>query len=332
VNDTSSRPAAPPSDLPPPEPRARAGGPRHPDAAREITLRGLATTLARGWWLLVLVTILCMVAAAVALKMRTPSYTATLVVAPAERDLGAASRLAVELEQYAALATLAQTPTRMDQVSPLERYVELLGSAALAARLEEEHGLLRRLFADQWDEASGTWRPPAGLLAGAQRRVRQFFGFPGWSAPDPPRLAEWLQSQIRVTRPGGIALRRLELAHHEPEFAVDLLTAVHATADQMLREQALARVRRQVAHLEAELAGAGRAERRDALDALLGDQYRVEALLETDLPFAAEVVSPAAASSEPTSPGPVLILALAAFVGLVLGLFVVFLRDALRSA
>jgi uncharacterized protein involved in exopolysaccharide biosynthesis len=327
VNDTSSPPAAP---RPEPPPRASARSPRRAEAGREITLRGLATTLAGGWWLLVLVTILCVVAAGVALKMRTPAYTATLVVAPAERDLGAASRLAADLEQYAALATLAQTPTRMDQVSPLERYVELLGSTALAARLEEEHGLLRRLFADQWDEASGTWRPPAGLLAAAQRRVREFFGFPGWSEPDPPRLAEWLRSQIRVTRPGGIALRRLELAHPDPALAVELLALVHATADGMLREQALARVRRQVAHLESELADAGRAERRDALAALLADQYRVEALLEADLPFAAEVVSPAAASSEPTSPGPALILSLAAFVGLVLGLFVVFLRDALR--
>jgi uncharacterized protein involved in exopolysaccharide biosynthesis len=87
-----------------------------------------------------------------------------------------------------------------------------------------------------------------------------------------------------------------------------------------------------VAHLEAELAGAERVERRNALKALLADQYRVEALLETELPYAAEVVRPAAASSEPMSTAPALILALAAFVGLVLGLFVVFLRDVLRFA
>jgi hypothetical protein len=302
-------------------------------AGREITLRGLVTTLAHGWWLLVLVTLLCLVAAAVALKIRSPIYTATLVVAPAERDLSAASRLAVDLEQYAMLVALAQTPPRLDQVSPLERYVALLGSAALAARLEEEHSLLRRVFHDQWDETSETWRPPMGLIESLQRGVREFFCFPGWSPPDPPRMAEWLQRRIRVARrPGGTAFRRLELAHTEPAFAVELLALLHTSTDQMLREQALARVRRQVEHLEAELAGSERVERRDALEALLADQYRVETLLETELPYAAEVVRPAAASSEPISTAPALILGLAAFVGLVLGLFVVFLRDVLRPS
>jgi hypothetical protein len=309
------------NDTPPPSAPASAG--------REITLRGLVTTLAHGWWLLVLVTLLCLVAAAVALKMRTPIYTATLVVAPPERDLSAASRVVAHLDQYATFATLAQTPVGLEQISPLERFVALLGSAASATRLEEEHGLLRRVFRDEWDETSETWRPP--LIESLQRGVREFFGFPGWSPPDPPRLAEWLQRRIRVARPGGTALRRLELAHAEPEFAVELLTLLHASTDQMLREQALARVRRQVAHLEAELSGAERVERRDALDALLADQYRVEALLETDLPFAAEVVSPAAARGEPVSTAPALVLGLAAFVGLVLGLFVVFLRDVLRT-
>jgi uncharacterized protein involved in exopolysaccharide biosynthesis len=61
------------------------------------------------------------------------------------------------------------------------------------------------------------------------------------------------------------------------------------------------------------------------------DQYRVEALLETEAPYAAEVVRPAAARSEPVSTAPAMVLELAAFVGLVLGLFIVFLRDVLRT-
>jgi hypothetical protein len=296
---------------------------------KEISLRGLVITLAHGWWLLVLVTVLCLLAAAVALKMWTPIYTATLVVAPPERDLSAASRLAAHLDQYATFASLAQTPERLELVSPLDRYIALLGSAALATRLEEEHSLLRRVFRDQWDATTETWRPP--LIESLQGGVREFFGFPGWRPPDPPQLAEWLQRRIRVTRPGGTALRRVELAHPEPEFAGELLALLHASTDQMLREQALARVRRQVAHLEVALSRAERVERRDTLDALLVDQYRVEALLETEAPYAAEVVRPAAARSEPVSAAPALVLGLAAFVGLVLGFFVVFLRDVLRT-
>jgi hypothetical protein len=229
-------------------------------AGREITLRGLAATLAHGWRLLVLVTVLCLLATAVALKMWTPIYTATLVVAPPERDLSPTSRPPPHLDHYATFATLAQTPERLELVSPLDRYIALLGSAALATRLEEEHSLLRRVFRDQWDATTETWRPP--LIENLQGGVREFFGFPGWRPPDPPQLAEWLQRRIRVTRPGGTALRRVELDHAEPEFAVELLALLHASTDQMLREQALARMRRQVAHLEVALSRAERVERR----------------------------------------------------------------------
>jgi len=321
------------------EPRA---GDRRPPAAvgpaaapgappREISLPGLATTLRRGIWLLLAVVLLVLLATAVGLKLSAPLYQATLVVGPAERDLGAASRLAADLEQYADFATLAQTPARFDQISPLERYVEMLASVALAERLEAGHGLLRQIFADQWDPVRERWRPPPGLSQRIRRAVLTFFGFPGWTPPDAAALAQYLRDSITVVRPPGAAVRRLEMQHRDGAFAADLLTRVHEAADTLLREQARERVRRQIDEVERARAEAVRSERRDALEALLADQYRAEALLGAEVPFAAEILRPAAAGAAPVSPGPFLVLGLGLVVGVILGVFVVFLRDALRG-
>jgi uncharacterized protein involved in exopolysaccharide biosynthesis len=54
-------------------------------------------------------------------------------------------------------------------------------------------------------------------------------------------------------------------------------------------------------------------------------------LLSIDQPYAAQVVVPASAGATPSSLNPLQALGLAVVVGVILGLFVVFLRDALRG-
>lgn len=297
---------------------------------REITVRGLLETLWRGWWLLLAVVALCLLVTAVVLKLRTPVYTATMIVAPADTDLGAVSRLASELEQYAGLATLAQTPLKLKRASEMERYAQLFGSTTLAERLQAEQGLLQIVFAEQWDAERQAWRAPSGLFAALEKAVLGFFGFPAWSEPDVTLLAEWLGNQITIQRLAGSALHRIEMDNPSPAFAVEVIGAAHRTADQILRETALEWIGRQIAQIENEIALATSSTRREALQEMLVEQYQAQALLRTDQPYAAQIVVPAAASATPTSTSPILILVLAAVVGVILGVFLVFLRDALR--
>jgi uncharacterized protein involved in exopolysaccharide biosynthesis len=312
-----------PADRPP---RAAVG-----PVAREITIPGLVRTLWRGLWLVLALIVVAVLVAALALKVRSPVYTATMIVAPAQTDLGAASQLASELEQYANLAALAQTPAKLEMVSDLERYVQLLGSTTLAARLQAEHRVLQSVFADMWDAERQSWRPPQGFLAASKAAVLGFFGFPGWTEPNAGQLAEWLDSQIAINRVAGSALLRLQLEHAKPALAASLLEVVHRAADDLLREEALGRVGGQIAQVESELATAT-PTRRQALEQMLVGQYQAQALLRAGQPYAAQIVVPATASAAPTSANPLLILALAAVVGAILGIFLVFLRDALRSA
>jgi uncharacterized protein involved in exopolysaccharide biosynthesis len=298
--------------------------------AREVTISGMAQTLWGGLWLIVAAIVLAVLVTALALKLRSPDYTATMIVAPAQADLSAASQLASELEQFASLATLAQTPAKIERVSELERYIQLFGSTTLAARVETEHHLLQTVYADYWDPERQAWRPPTGIVAALEGAVLGFFGFPAWTEPDDAQLAEWLGNQVEVARLGGSSLLRIQMSHPKPAFARSVIEMVHDTADRILREQSLARIGVQIAQVESELEKATTPTRKGALEEVLVEQYQAQALLRANQPYAAQVVVPAMASAFPSSPSPFLILALAAVVGAILGMFVVFLRDALR--
>lgn len=307
----------------------RAPGPAPSD---QVTIRSLWTTFRRGWWLVALVALAAVVLSAVWLKLGEPAYEASMIVAPAERDLAAAGRLAAELEQYASLATLAQTPARLEQVSTLDRYLQLMGSIRLAEQLAAEHQVMPRIFVDQWDETAGEWQAPSGLRASLKRSLLGFFGYPEWSPPTAKHLADWLAEEISVGRYAGTALRQLTLNHKDGAFAAEILGLAHVTADEILREDALARARSQIESLQGQLERASEPTRRAALEEALREQYETEALLQADQPYAAEILSPPAADPMPSSLNPILVLALALVIGLILGTFVVFLRDALARA
>ena len=210
-----------------------------------------------GLWLVLAVIILAVLVTALALKLRSPLYTATMIVAPAQTDLGAASQLASELEQYANLAALAQTPAKLETVSDLERYVQLFGSTTLAARLQDEHGpaaerVRRPLGCRASELAAAAWRP-----RGIRGRGARVFRLSGVDRARPwPALPNGSTSQIGISRLGGSALLRLRIEHAKPEFAASLLEIVHRAADDLLREESLGRVGGQIAQVEGELAAA----------------------------------------------------------------------------
>lgn len=295
----------------------------------EITVASLWRTTRRGFWIIALVAAVVVAATVLWLQIRTPVFVTSATVAPAARDLAAAGQLVAELEQFAALATFAQVPERLDQVSTLDRFFELITSVRLAERLQEDHQLLQQVFEEQWDAEDERWRPPQGPVARFKRTLNRLLGGPAWTPPRPVHLARYLASEIAIRRSAG-GLFRLELEHRDADLAERILTVLIGTADDMLRRESLRRVNAEVAHLEETLQRDLPADREGALRQVLATHYQTQALLEVDQPFAADVVSPPTADPLPVGIDPLLFLVLAAVVGIILGLFVVFLRDALR--
>lgn len=298
----------------------------------DLTLPGLIRALVRGLWLIAALALVALVVGIVILKSSKPQYTASMVVAPAGIDLGAASRLATNLEQYANLASLAQTPVKLEQVAPIERYVELLTSVRLARRLAEDQGMLKRVFADAWDADAGSWKPPSGPTKLLTWDLSEFFGFPGWQPPDARALARVLEKTIKVERIDEGALRDVMIDDPDPELAAELLATAHETANMLLHAETLANIGRQIEQIETALASTDDPREREALETILAEQHEARARIAATSAVGAEYVSAPEPSARPTSPHPLLILSLFVAGGMALGVFAVVLRELLTIA
>lgn len=298
----------------------------------DLTLPGLLRALGRGLWLIAACALLALLIGVAILKATEPKYTATMVVAPAGIDLGAASRLATSLEQYANLASLAQTPVKLEQVAPIERYVELLTSVRLARRLAEDRGMLQRVFAPGWDDEAGSWTPPSGLAKLIAWDLPAFFGYPGWSPPDARTLAGALDDAIEVERIEAGALREVTLDDPDPRLASELLAMAHETANGLLHAETMSSIERQIERIETALQGTDDPREREALETVLAEQHEARARMAATSAVGAEFVSAPEPSARPTSPHPLLILALFVAGGVALGVFAVVLRELLAIA
>lgn len=159
----------------------------------EITLSWLISTFRGGIWLLLTIVAFSTLSMTLIQRMRVPVYTANMIVAPAEHDLGAAGRLVSDIEQHARFATLARVPTRVTQPSVFEEYLQGFRSQRVAQHVATQNNVLQRLFPAEWDAELESWRAPPGMLAVGQRSIMGFFGYPSWSAPGPERVAEFLR-------------------------------------------------------------------------------------------------------------------------------------------
>ncbi len=299
-------------------------------AQDEIALRDLFLKVWRGKWI-----ILATVAAIVGLvtlwlKIAEPVYTARMVIAPAAEASGGA--MASGLSRYLDVASSVGIDLPSEQaLSTFDQFTELVKFVTLAQRLEEKYRVLPKVFDEWWDAQNDRWQPPQGIVGIVLGRVRAFFGLPSWAPPSSKALAEYLQEELRLTPVGATAMRVLEFDHKDPQFAVQFLRWIHREGDELIREEAEERTSRQLAYIESKLATVTVAELRLSLVELLSAQEKRMMMIKVDLPFAARIIEPPFASEAPTFPKPILALALAVAGGLFVGVFLVFLIDALRE-
>ena len=205
-------------------------------------------------------------------------------------------------------------------------------SVASARQLAEQDWVLPALFPEAWDSAARRWYPPDGLGPQAERSIAWLLGRKGWRPPGPEALAKRLSERLQVGPFGGSGLQRLELRHRDRETALRLLSLVHATADQMVRQAAAERADSQINYLRQRLATVDLVEHRRALETLLMDQERRRMLIQADRPYAAALLERPSAPTKADWPNPILAFALVICCGLFSGLMFAFAAQGLRSA
>lgn len=273
------------------------------------SIRRIFEALLAHRWLAVLILAGSMLAAVLYLQLATKTYTVSAMVSPIESQDG-------QLAKYAQLTSLVGLNVNTGLgVSNYEKFREILTSVALAQRLATRHDLLIRIYPQEWNSTAQRWEPPGGFVAWLRRGLQRLAGMPSWAPPSPKRLSEFLENNIKVRDLNVSSIVSISIVHKDPEFATWLLELILKEGDELIREKERGVVSESVAYVRAKLGEVVVQEHRRALVDILSGLEQRAMLAESGGYFAAEILDPPVASDLPTSPNPVMTLALALVFG-----------------
>jgi len=227
------------------------------------------------------------------LRSFQPVYVATMTVAPIGGTGGG--------QISTVFGDLGISMSGRAKATAFDRFKVMLGSITLARRLQDRNGMLQVLFAESWDEASGTWIRPAAPSV-RDEQIRILFHRPEWSPPNLETLAGYIGGSIKTRSRAEPGFVIIEFRNKDRDFALEFLTTVFVEADELLREQDRIDSAVRLEYINNQLAGTKLVNNVRALNSLLLSEQRSAMLLESGLPYAARVVEPAYVSPQPTEP------------------------------
>jgi len=283
----------------------------------EITLGRILQRTREGWPIPLFFAMAGAILMVLCLPFMTPKYTVSMTVVPPPSDqdrVGSGSNGALS-----GILSLASGSSLGQGGSYYLRYQKLLVSPAVAERLQANHRMLQIIFEDLWDKQNKQWKEPSSLRNALLGWLSRLAHVPTWTPPDAKTLSEFLEGNIVVIPSTLNDMVTISMTSSDPEMAKKILIAAHEETNAVLRSMVARHASQQVNYLQTKLAGVTVADYRAALLQILSAQEKTLMLTQTDAPFAADIVSPPTSSQRPSSPRPLLYVAISAAIGALIG-------------
>jgi hypothetical protein len=261
-----------------------------------LDVRFLVQSLWRGKWITLLLLIGAGLLGLDSMYNYQPTYQAAMTVAPLEGSSGGTASKVSGLARSIGLevGSSSSGPTMLDR---LER---VIGSVAFAQHLQNEYGLLQRVFQGSWNEDTQAWVKPKGRRFEFEQRLRSQLNLPVWRVPTIETLAQYLSSSVQFIELDD-GFYRVSVAHSMGEEALEILTIAYSEADSLLRDQDKRYTAQRKSYLERQMQRTQVAESRLMLASLLSAEEQRSMLLDSDLPYAARITEPPHLSSRPST-------------------------------
>lgn len=279
-------------------------------------------------WPFILLLVICAIVVETAWLrwVAVPLYTAQMTVAPVVNDADPAAHN----PSLGAISSLVGLDSRNN--GRFDSYIDIRNSIVLAQKLLENPEVRNNIFKSQWDDQTHQWHEPRTVLTPLVDTVKSILGMPAWSPPMASDLEDYLRQKVAVVTDRRTSHTQFSYENANPAFAADLLQLVHASAEEMMREDEEAQTKIKIAHLMDQVEKSSMMENRQALTELLAEEQRVMMLLSPQIPFAAAVTEPPSVGHHPSSPRPVVDLVLAAAVAAGIGILGIAVRTNLSRA
>jgi uncharacterized protein involved in exopolysaccharide biosynthesis len=281
-----------------------------PIREEEIRLRDLLEELWRTRWIACAVTALFIVAAAGAAWLIPKSYKASVVLLPATNAPGSqlGGGLGSLMSEIGGLASLAGLSAAGD--AKKTESIAVLQSDALTERYIEQNRLLPVLYAKLWDPQGRRWKVSDPQKVPTLWKADQFFK----------------KSVRSVTTEMRTGLVTMTVVWDDPHVAATWANGLVKMTNDFLRAKAIEESQRNIAYLSEQAGKTDVVGVKQAIYTILQNEIDKEMLARGTEEYALKIVDPAIAPETPYSPRPMLWVLLAAATGLLVSIFIAFLR------
>lgn len=301
------------------------------DSGDEIELVQLITDVWAQRWLVAAFVLISLIASIFYLQQAAYLYTAEMKVTPTQPS-SQSSRS--KLGGLAGLASIAGVSLGQDSgAMSFMLYTKGVSSRSVAEALARRPDLMQVVFSNEWDQRTQRFvEPQPSPLAAVAKSVKSLLGLPTtrWQKPDAARLHDYIEANVKIEEAPDAPLATLTYSHEDPRFATRFLAAIHQVLDDNIRRRAFDRASQYIDYLSSQLETARLLEHRNAIAQALSEQERNRMMASSRMAFAAEPFDPPTASLRPTSPRPILVLAVGTIIGFVIGIGVALLRAQIR--
>jgi uncharacterized protein involved in exopolysaccharide biosynthesis len=292
----------------------------------EIDLRALFATLWQGKWLIIAATFLCALAGVAYALFKPDLYTASAVVAPTQDGGG------IQISgQLSGLASLAGVNLGGGGSNSTAIAKEVLQSRVFLADFIHRHQLEVPIMATNgWNEKSNTWRyntevynPDTGewLKSDEGETLK----------PTDWDLVKHFRQKLNVNENSDNDMLILSITSYSPEAASNWINWLIQDINGHMRTQDVQDSRARMDYLEKKLGETSNADMQQVFYQLIEKETRTIMLANAQPEYVFRTIDPAVAPQEKSSPKRALIAVLAAFLGGMLGVFIVFFRAFLRQ-
>lgn len=269
----------------------------------------------RAHWIAAVVVVAIALAGAITyLHLAVYKYTATLTVVPADQSNSSAGG------GLAGLGSLVGINLSTAEGTPFVFYADAIKSQAVAERLARDHRIMRTIFSDEWDPATGRWVDRPSTAKTIKKTIKGLLGVPAnpWSPPTAEELQMFLDEHVTIIEDKEKAKLTISFKHRDKRFAAHLLNMIYRETDEFLRANSLARTGAYAEYLERRLGQVTVAEYRQSLAETLAAYEKTRMMASSDVSFAAERFGAVWISPNPTDPSPFLVIFICVAVAIIL--------------
>lgn len=297
----------------------------------EIDLRELFAVIWQGKWLIIAITAVFAIGAAVFAIKQPNIYKSEALLAPAlEEQGGGLSALA---SQFGGLASLAGVNLGgKGGTDKTQMAIEVLKSRQFTSEFIQKHNILADLMAaEKWDrEANNIIYDPELYNAQTNTWVREVKA-PLKSEPSMQEAYKAFSKIVAVNKAKETGMVTISIEHVSPTVAEQWVTWLIQDINKVMKERDVAEAHRSTEFLNKQIALTNVADIKSVLYKLIEEQAKTIMFAEVRDEYVFKTIDPALAPEEKAKPKRALICVLGTLLGGMLGVMIVLVRHFMRK-